>query len=199
MVKTTGRRVAANLALTLDGRYNGPGGASDLGAIVPYAVTDVARNHMTRIWETATTAVLGRLNAEGFLGYWPTVARDEAADPRDRGYANWLAGVEKVVFSRTLTEAPWERTRIANGPVADVVSDLKASGKGDILVNSSASLIKSLLAVDMIDRLYLLICPEIAGGGERLFEDGLPGMSWAVAHQEAGKRGEIALVYDRIR
>ncbi len=199
MVKTTGRRVAANLALTLDGRYNGPGGASDLGAIVPYAVTDVARNHMTRIWETATTAVLGRLNAEGFLGYWPTVARDEAADPRDRGYANWLAGVEKVVFSRTLTEAPWARTRIANGPVADVVSDLKASGKGDILVNSSASLIKSLLAVDMIDRLYLLICPEIAGGGERLFEDGLPGMSWAVAHREAGKRGEIALVYDRIR
>lgn len=199
MAKTTGRRVAANLALTLDGRYNGPGGPSDLSAIVPYAVTDVARNHMTRIWETATTALLGRLNAEGFLGYWPTVARDEAADPRDRGYANWLAGAEKVVFSRTLTEAPWERTRIANGPVADVVSDLKASGKGDILVNSSASLIKLLLAVDMIDRLYLLICPEIAGRGERLFEDGLPGMSWAVAHQETGKRGEIALVYDRIR
>ncbi|WP_104665082.1 dihydrofolate reductase family protein [Ensifer adhaerens] len=199
MTRATVRRVTANLALTLDGRYNGPGGAADLGAIVPYAITDVARNHMARIWETATTAVLGRLNAEGFLGYWSAIARDEAADPRDRGYANWLVGTEKVVFSRTLTEAPWERSRIANGSVVDVVSKLKASGEGDILVNSSASLIKSLLSADMIDRLYLLICPEIAGGGERLFEDGLPGTSWSVAHQEAGSRGEIAVVYDRVR
>ncbi|WP_077964091.1 dihydrofolate reductase family protein [Ensifer adhaerens] len=195
----TSRRVTANLALTLDGRYSGPGGAGDLGAIVPYAVTDVARNHMARIWETATTAVLGRLNAEGFLGYWSAVAGDETADSRDRGYANWLVEAEKVVFSRTLTEAPWERTRIANGSVVDVVSELKASGEGDILVNSSASLIKSLLSADMIDRLYLLICPEIAGGGARLFEDGLPGTTWRVAHQETGERGEIALVYDRVR
>ncbi|OCO99242.1 MULTISPECIES: dihydrofolate reductase family protein [unclassified Ensifer] len=197
MTKTTGRRVAANLALTLDGRYSGPGGAGDLGAIVPYAVTDVARNHMARIWESATTAVLGRINAEGFLGYWSAVAGDAAADPRDRGYARWLVGVEKVVFSRTLSEAPWERTRIANGSVVDVVSELKASGEGDILINSSAGLIKALLAADMVDRLYLMICPEIVGGGPRLFDDGLPGTKWSVAHQETGERGEIALVYDR--
>ncbi|RAS10461.1 dihydrofolate reductase family protein [Ensifer adhaerens] len=114
--------------------------------------------------------MLGRLNAEGFLGYWSAVAGDEAACSRDRGYADRLVGAEKVVFSRMLTEAPWERTRIANGSVMDVVSDLKASGEGDILVNSSASLIKSLLSADMIDRPYLLICLEIAGGGARLFE-----------------------------
>ena len=38
--------------LTLDGRYHGPGGPGDLGAIVPYAITEVARNHLTRTWET---------------------------------------------------------------------------------------------------------------------------------------------------
>ncbi|HEV7322880.1 MAG TPA: dihydrofolate reductase family protein [Ensifer sp.] len=198
MTKTT-RRVTANLALTLDGRYNGPGGATDLGAIVPYAVTDVARNHMGRIWKTATTAVLGRLNAEGFLGYWSTVADDTEADSHDRDYARWLLATEKVVFSRTLSDAPWDRTRIANGSVAKAVSELKASGEGDILVNSSAGLIKSLLAVDMIDRLYLMICPEVVGGGQRPFDDGLPGSTWRVAHQETGNRGEIALVYDRAR
>src|SRR5262245_46763135 len=86
----TPRRVTANIALTLDGRYNGPGGPADFGAFIPYVTTDVARDHMTRIWETATTAVLGRLNAQGFLGYWPAVAEDPNADPRDRGYAKWL-------------------------------------------------------------------------------------------------------------
>jgi dihydrofolate reductase len=162
-------------------------------------MTEVARKHLTRIWENATTAVLGRRNAEGFLGFWPSVAADENADPRDRGYAKWLVDVEKVVLSTTLTEAPWERTRVVNAPTADVVAELKAAGEGEILVNSSASVIKALLSADLVDRLYLIICPEIAGGGERLFEDGLPASKWTVTYQELGDQGEMAFVYDRVR
>jgi dihydrofolate reductase len=199
MTDSTGRRVTANLSLTLDGRYSGPGGPADMGAILPYATTEVARRHLTRIWEGATTAVLGRRNAEGFLGFWPTVAADENADPRDRGYAKWLVDAEKVVFSTTLTEAPWERARVVNAPAADVVAELKAAGGGDILVNSSASVIKALLAADLLDRLYLMICPEIAGGGARLFDDGLPASKWRLTHHETGELGETAVVYDRAR
>ena len=199
MTDSTARRVTANLSLTLDGRYTGPGGPADMGAILPYATTEVARGHLTRIWESATTAVLGRRNAEGFLGFWPTVAADENADPRDRGYAKWLVDAEKVVFSTTLTEAPWERTRLVNAPAADVVTELKAAGSGDILVNSSASIIKALLAADLLDRLYLMICPEITGGGPRLFDDGLPASKWRLTHHETGELGETAVVYDRVR
>ncbi|MFD2470726.1 dihydrofolate reductase family protein [Amycolatopsis silviterrae] len=195
----TERRVTANLALTLDGRYHGPDGPGDMSAIIPYVTTETARNQLGRIWEHATTALLGRRNAEGFLGFWPTVAADENADPRDRGYAKWLVDTEKVVLSSTLTEAPWERTRIVNAPAAEVVASLKADGEGDILVNSSVSVIKALLAEDLIDRLYLTICPQIAGGGPRLFDDGLPGTKWTVTHQETGDLGELALVYDRVR
>jgi dihydrofolate reductase len=199
MTYLSGRKVTANISLTLDGRYNGPGGDGDLGAIVPYAITETARNHLARIHEHATTVLLGRRNAEGFLGYWPTVADDENADPRDRGYAKWLVSTEKVVLTRTLTETPWERTRLVDAPAADVVAELKAGGGGDILVNNSASVIKALLAADLVDRLYLIICPEIAGGGQRLFEDGLPASKWRLAHQETGELGEMAVVYDRMR
>ncbi|PXY20903.1 dihydrofolate reductase family protein [Prauserella muralis] len=199
MTESTGRRVSANMSLTLDGRYHGPGGPGDLGAIVPYATTDVARDHLTRIWQGATTALLGRRNAEGFLGFWPSVADDENADPRDRGYARWLVDAEKVVLSTTLTEAPWKRARVVNAPTADVVTDLKAHGAGDILVNNSASVIKALLSADLLDRMYLMLCPEIAGGGPRLFDDGLPASKWTLTHQETGKLGEMAMVYDRAR
>ncbi len=199
MTNSTGRRVTANLALTLDGRYNGPGGPADFAAFIPYVTTDVARNHMTRMWETATTALLGRISAEGFMGFWSSVVGDENADPRDRAYAKWLVGVEKVVLSTTLNEAPWERTRVVNAPAADVVADLKATGEGDIFVNSSASIIKALLSADLLDRLYLMILPEITGGGHRLFEDGLPASKWRLTHHEIGELGEIAVVYDRAR
>ncbi|MEV8372187.1 dihydrofolate reductase family protein [Kribbella sp. NPDC056861] len=193
------RLVTANLNLSLDGHYNGPGGAGDLGAIIPFATTDVARDQMTRLYENATTAVLGRLNAEGFLGFWPSVADNEDADPRDRGYARWIRDTEKVVFSTTLTESPWAHTRLVNAPAADVITDLKTTDGGEILVNSSASVIKALLAADLLDRLYLMITPVITGGGQRLFEDGLPATRWGVAHQETGKLGELAIVYDRLR
>ncbi|MFC9663827.1 dihydrofolate reductase family protein [Nocardia sp. NPDC127606] len=195
----TERTVTANIGLTLDGRYNGPGGPTDAQAIVRYATTDVARDHLTRLWSGATTALLGRVNAEGFLAFWPTVAADENADPRDRAYAKWLLDTEKVVLSSTLTTAPWARTRLANAPAADVVTALKATGTGDILVNSSPTVIKDLLAADLIDRLYLLLCPEIAGDGQRLFDDGLPSSRWTLTRREVGELGEMALTYDRAR
>lgn len=199
MTDSTGRKVTANLALTLDGRYNGPAGPQDFGAFIPYVATDVARDHMTRMWENATTALLGRISAEGFIGFWSSVAGDENADPRDRGYATWLMSTEKVVLSTTLSEAPWERTRVVNAPAADVIADLGTTGEGDILVNSSASIIKALLSADLLDRLYLMILPEITGGGHRLFEDGLPPSKWTLTHHETGELGEIAVVYDRTR
>jgi len=199
MTKPSGRRVSASMSLTLDGRYNGPGGPGDLSVIVPYMTTEVARDHMTRIWQGGTTVLLGRLNAEGFMGFWPPVAEDENADPRDRGYAKWLVDTEKVVLSTTLTKAPWERTQIVNAPAADVVTRLKVTGEGDIVVNNSASVIKPLLAADLLDRLYLIVCPEIAGGGQRLFDDGLPASKWRLTRQEVGEMGEIAMIYDRAR
>lgn len=197
--QTTGRMVTANLLLSLDGRYHGAGGPADFAAFAAYATTDVARDQMSRMRENATTALLGRVLAEGFMGYWPSVATDDNADPRDRGYAKWLVDAEKVVFSTTLTEAPWERTRIVNAPVAEVVAELKADGKGDILANTSPSITKALLSADLLDRLYLTVIPEIAGGGMRLFDDGLPPSKWTLTHQETGDLGAMALVYDRLR
>ncbi|HEY3774822.1 MAG TPA: dihydrofolate reductase family protein [Solirubrobacteraceae bacterium] len=193
------RMIRANLSLTLDGRYHGAGGPADLSAIVPYAVTDVARDHLARVHRGATTVLLGRGSAQGFMGYWPPVADDESADPRDRGYAAWLRDTDKVILSRTLTEAPWPRTRIVNAPAADIVRELRGAGDGDILVNSSPSIIKPLLGADLIDRLYVMINPEIAGAGERLFDDGLPATKWSLTRHEAGERGELALIYDRAR
>ncbi|MFL1380896.1 MULTISPECIES: dihydrofolate reductase family protein [unclassified Nocardiopsis] len=199
MTGNNDRRVIANMNLSLDGRYCGPGGPHDHMWVVPYAVTDLARDHLTDLWRTATTALMGRVNAEGFLGYWPPVAHDETADPRDRGFGAWLADTEKVVLSRTLTDSPWERTRIANAPAAEVVDELKKQEGGDILVPCSASLVRALLAADRVDRLALMLVPEFVGGGPRLFEDGLPAEKWSLASHAAGEHGAVTLVYDRLR
>ncbi|MFE6777506.1 dihydrofolate reductase family protein [Streptomyces sp. NPDC057702] len=197
--QTDGRRVVTNMNLSLDGRYAGPSDPLDMSWVMPYAHTDVARDHVTRLWQSATTALLGRVNAEGFLGYWPAVIGSEGVDPRDEGFARWLVNTDKVVLSSTLGEAPWERTTVVDKPTAEVVDDLKATEGGDILVLSSASVIKALLKADGVDRLAITIFPIFLGGGPRLFDDGLPTGRWALSSQTTGEYGTVALVYDRVR
>ncbi|MBG7702573.1 dihydrofolate reductase family protein [Streptomyces sp. MC1] len=196
--QTTGRRVVTNMALSLDGRYAGSD-PQDMSWVMPYAVTDVARDHLTSLWESATTALLGRVNAEGFLGFWPTVIGLEGADPRDEAFAKWLVETDKVVLSSTLREAPWERTTLVDKPTAQAVAELKATEGGDILVLSSASVIQALLAADKVDRVAFTVFPVFLGGGPRLFEDGLPAGQWRLVSQAAGEHGTLALVYDRVR
>ncbi|MDP9869334.1 MULTISPECIES: dihydrofolate reductase family protein [Streptosporangium] len=193
------RKVVANIALSLDGRVNGQGGEGDMSWIIPHALTDGARDHMVRVTGAATTALLGRKNYEGFGSVWPAVAKDDSADPRDRAFAQWLDETEKIVFSSTRTEAPWQNSRLADADPAEEVKRLRRQPGGDIIVLASGSVIKALLAGDELDRLSITLCPELVGGGARLFPDGLPATSWSLTDLSTTESGAICLIYDRIR
>ena len=193
------RRVVGNISLSLDGRVNGPGGDYDMSWIVPHAVTETGRDHMVRVTAPATTALLGRKNYQGFSGFWPGVAEDTTADRRDRAFSAWLNGVEKVVFSTTLTDSSWGGTRIVDTDPASEVRSLRKADGGDIIVLSSASIIRALLAADELDRLSITLCPAVSGGGARLFEDGLPGTAWSLTDLSTADSGAICLIYDRMR
>ncbi|MFN8440542.1 MAG: dihydrofolate reductase family protein [Caldilineaceae bacterium] len=162
------RTVVGNISLSLDGRVSGPGGEFDMGWIVPHAISDGARDHMISVTSPATTVLLGRKNYQGFGGFWPAVADNAAADPRDRAFSKWLNDVEKIVFSSTLKEAAWQNSRITAADPATVVAQLRQQPGGDIVVLASVSIIQSLLQADALDRLSITLCPEISGGGAPL-------------------------------
>jgi dihydrofolate reductase len=192
-----GRRVVAQISTTLDGRVSGPKGPSDMEVVARYAGSDAAHARSAEALAAATTALLGRVNYEGFYGYWPPVAVDETADPRDRNIARWLDDVEKVVFSTTMTDATWANSRIAErGPVEEV-RQLRGTDGGDILVVNSVSIIRQLLAGEQVDRLLIDLVPEVAGGGATLFEDGLPPSSWSLTDAVTAADGALLLTYDR--
>ncbi|SED73475.1 dihydrofolate reductase family protein [Ruania alba] len=196
------RTIVANITLSLDGRTNGPGGDADMGWLVPHAITDGARDGMTRMSSGADHALLGRKNYEGFAGFWPGVADDENADPRDRAFSRWLNDVEKTVFSSTLTQAAWpngQDAEVVDGDPASVVARLRKEAGGDVVVLASSSVIKALLEADAIDRLSINLCPELVGGGARLFEDGLPTTSWKLTDFTTSNTGAVWMFYDRAR
>lgn len=195
--KDNGRRVVANVSISLDGRVTGPEGDFDMGWVARHAMTDTARKFLLRQTKEATTVVLGRKNYEGFGGFWPTVSPNEEADPRDREYSRWLDSVEKVAISTTLNEAPWQNSRVTDEDPAAVVSQLRKEQGEDIIVLASVSIIQALLRAGEVDRIIYHLTPEIVGGGRPLFTDDLPSSSWTLTESQQTESGSTYLVLDR--
>jgi dihydrofolate reductase len=75
--------------------------------------------------------------------------------------------------SDTLTEtdvSSWNPTTIIRGgALHDEVAALRKRSGGDVYIYGSLSLVRTLLAAEMIDELLLMIEPITLGGGKTLF------------------------------
>ena len=191
------RTVIASVTVSLDGCSAGPGG--DLTGLVEQAGSPETVAWFEGVFRGASTTLMGRTNYEGFYGYWPAMARDPQSSPRGRDLAVWLDEVEKVVFSRTLTEAEWSNARIAERGPAEEVTALKAAEGRDILILNSASIIRALLDADLVDEMRLILVPVVVGGGLRIFVDGLPRSEWHLASSTNLPGDTLGLQYRRRR
>ena len=193
------RTVIGHTPMSLDGRVSGPGGAQDMGWTVRHALTAEARAQLLAVTGAATTVLLDGPTYRGFGGFWPAVAGDEDADPRDRLFARWLNEAEKLVLSRTPAEPGWRNTRVADYDPAEAVRRLRTEDGGDIDVLASHGIIGRLLEAGELDRLSITLCPELIGAGARLFGDGPAGSSWSLAEARPASTGALCLRYDVIR
>jgi dihydrofolate reductase len=86
--------------------------------------------------------------------------------------SDWVNATPKYVVSDTLEESDitWQPTTIIRGSeLLDTVGALRAAPGGDIDVYGSLTLVRSLLAADLLDELVVMIEPITLGGGKSLF------------------------------
>ncbi|WP_169063707.1 dihydrofolate reductase family protein [Geodermatophilus dictyosporus] len=191
-----GRTLVGSVLATLDGRVAGASDAPDWAA--PHLRDDAVREHRERLHAAATTALLGEDDFVRARGAWPPVAGDAAADARDRAFAGWLDDVEKIVFSATMTEAGWANSWVLEVDPFQVASHLRRQRGGDVLV-LGGSVVTRLLAVDALDRLAVVWCPEVLGDGPRLFDDDPSPARWTLTGSTVSGTGAHCAVYDRAR
>lgn len=199
--ESPGRKVIAHIAMSIDGAVADSDGG--MGWIGEHAVHPETAAYFEGIWRGASTALLGRVNYEGFAGFWPPVAKDPnigwfPADsaPRHHDMAVWLDTVEKVVFSRTLKTADWQNARIAERELEDEVRALKAGPGRDIIVLSSVSIIRALMGADLVDELRFTVIPTVLGGPQ-LFDNDVPVSKWQLAGVKTFPSGGVGLHYTR--
>jgi dihydrofolate reductase len=151
------RRLIASLFLSLDGvtespeKWHFPYVNDEMGAVIGQAMSE------------ADAFLLGRVGYQEWAEYWPTADNEMAA---------YMNNARKYVVSRTLTTADWQNSTILDGDISEKVPELKEQPGKNITVSGSATLVRSLLAANLLDELRLMLHPIVVGSGRRLFEDG---------------------------
>jgi dihydrofolate reductase len=165
-------RVVASEFIGLDGVLQAPGGPEEDtrggfrhgGWSQPYFDPEVMGSVIGELAESSEALLQGRRTYQVSAAAWP----DRNGDP----FSDWINRAQKFVVSNTLSEADltWHPTTIIRGDdLVEKVSALRDQPGGDIYVYGSISLVRALLAANLLDELILMIEPITLGGGKTLF------------------------------
>ena len=188
------RRLVLQEFVSLDGFAAGKGDSVDF---IPASTQgDVAfGREQLKLMETVDTLVLGRRTYEMFAGFWPQVTSGP-----EKAFADRWNALRKIVFSSTLTRAPWgswEECTIVRGDIAEEIAKLRKEPGKDVLVSGSISVAQALIRKATIDEYRLVLCPTTLGTGRMLFPDDASTLL-KLRSATALERGGVSLVYDRI-
>lgn len=150
-------KVAAGLFITLDGVVQAPENWSfdsfdaDMGMAMGKAING------------QDAVLLGRVTYEEWVSYWPTSDNEP--------FASFINSAPKYVFSKSLNTVNWQNSTLVKGDLVEEVTKLKQQYSKNVGTTGSPSLVRSLLAANLLDELILMVYPVIAGSGARLFTD----------------------------
>lgn len=197
------RKIIAFNRVSADGYFASPDGGLDW--TVPEDELDKAAASGLG---TADTLLFGHRTYQMFESFWPQVAAEDAEtapdphtpgrySPELRAMANWIDGVNKIVWSRTRTEVPWRNSRLLHhlDPV-DVQTTKDAPGR-DMMIFGSGSIVSQLTEHGLIDEYIFVVGPVLLGTGRPLVHDVPKTVKLELAEAKAFPQGNVRLRYLR--
>lgn len=156
------RKVVLYTLMSLDGAVDNPAEyfvpTQEPG---PPGFDSVMDDNELRVISAQDAVLLGRRMYDEWSGYWPTVD--------NQPFADFINRVKKYVVTSTPLSNGWHNSEAVEGPVEQLVHDLKARPGGDIGIHGSVQLAQSLLEAGLVDELQLVVGPAYGFPGRRLF------------------------------
>jgi dihydrofolate reductase len=100
------------------------------------------------------------------MGDWETPDPSIEETPYRQDFASIWRAADKIVYSKTLREAPTDKTRIERDFDRGAVRRLKERSEADLSV-SGPGLAAHAFAAGLVDECRLFLVPVIVGGGKR--------------------------------
>ncbi|HMA33628.1 MAG TPA: dihydrofolate reductase family protein [Chloroflexia bacterium] len=188
------RKIITSTWVTLDGFIAGPNGEMDwIGEIYDEAMG----NYEYELVSAADTLLLGRVTYQSFAGSWPHVPDNPQASEGEKVYARKLNAMRKVVYSRTLERVEWNNSTLLREIVPDDIAKLKQEAGRDIVIYGSASVVRALTNLGLIDEYQILVHPVLLGGGKPLFQDLQDQVKLKLVQTRTHPSGVVVLSYQR--
>ncbi|MEH1165300.1 dihydrofolate reductase family protein [Micromonospora sp. CPCC 205539] len=157
--------------VSLDGVMQGPGGPGEddsndfpHGGWLPPHVDEGFGQIMGEMLDRADGMLLGRRSYDILASHWPKVSDEDGGAK--------INSMPKYVATRSPMTAEWRNTEVLVGDAAETIAALKQRTDGEILVQGSSDLLRTLQQADLVDEYRLLIFPVVLGQGKRLFAEG---------------------------
>ncbi|QBD79445.1 dihydrofolate reductase [Ktedonosporobacter rubrisoli] len=192
------RKIVVAPFVTLDGVMQAPGEPDEIkhgGWLIPF-INDELLKHQLVEYLTADGLLLGRLTYHMFSTSWPTMTDEGLIE----GMSARMNEMPKYVVSKTLTETPWNNSRLLEGDLAQAIARLKQGGDRNIIVGGSCDLVHSLIQQDLVDEYQFIVAPVIVGNGKHVFRDGTEKMkTLKLTGTKIFSNGVMVLTYQPLR
>jgi dihydrofolate reductase len=150
------RKIFAFLMVSLDGYHE-----TSSGELFWHNVDAEFLDFAAAQLDEADTLLFGRRTYEHMAAFWPAEAGLNGAP----AVASRMNGYDKIVVSRTLTDAAWGPVTVLRDDVAAQLAKIKGQPGKDIALLGSSDLAASLLGTGVIDEVRLMVNPVALGEG----------------------------------
>jgi dihydrofolate reductase len=170
--------------VTLDGFFEGPK-SWDIGWHDTVWGEELERFSLEQA-QSVGMLLFGRVTYQGMASFWLTEKGE---------IAEFMNAVPKVVFSRTLSKADWNNSRLVKDKAEEEVKRLKDQAGKDLFIFGSANLSSTLTRAGLIDEYRLCVAPVVLGGGNPLFKASPTWLKMKLLEARPLKSGGVILRY----
>ena len=143
------RKLTANMEVSLNGIVENP-------HLWPDHKSPDYQQDLTPSFEGTGALLFGRVTYEMMASFWPH---------QDNAIGHFMNRSQKYVVSSTLKNPDWDNTTVVDSAPLEYIRQLKQTGKDDLVLLGSLTLLDGLLKAELVDQLQLSVHPLMVGEG----------------------------------
>ncbi len=188
------RKIIVFNLISIDGFFAGEDGNIDW-----HMVDDEFNEFAVKHTKEFGAIIFGKTTYKLFEEFWPGAVSDPKMSPEDREIAKTIDDMEKIVFSKSLTDVTWKNSKLFHEITPEEVNKWKAGEGKPMAIFGSGTIVQQMTNLGLVDEYRLLVNPIILGRGKPMFKDIKEMQKLKLLDTRTFGNGNVLLTYEPIK